>query len=275
MSAFDSIPGAIRDGDLILHFGSPSTEQRALAAGQALVPLGDRTLIEVTGPDRLTWLDSITSQSVARLAPAESTELLVLDPQGHVEHAAGVFDDGETAWLIADAADADRGPGFAPVHEHWQVQHLLKINGGFEILRRGHGYVLDYGKRDARAIMADPPVVTLASREQDYSDPYFAMVFPKVVRLMRDSTILVIVGYRLPSDDALIRFFLRQFAEEPEDGLGKVIFYLGPGDAEEKRQTIAEVFPAMERMEAPQLVTYDSGFDQFAQECLDLLGRRG
>ncbi|WP_167623678.1 SIR2 family protein [Paracoccus sp. AK26] len=167
------------------------------------------------------------------------------------------------------------GPGFAPVHEHWQVQHLLKINGGFEILRRGHGYVLDYGKRDARAIMADPPVVTLASREQDYSDPYFAMVFPKVVRLMRDSTILVIVGYSLPSDDALIRFFLRQFAEEPEDGLGKVIFYLGPGDAEEKRQTIAEVFPAMERMEAPQLVTYDSGFDQFAQECLDLLGRRG
>lgn len=107
MSGFDGIPGAIRDGELILHFGNPSTEQRALAAGAALVPLGDRTLIEVTGPDRLTWLDSITSQSVARLTSGESTELLVLDPQGHVEHAAAVVDDGETAWLIADAADAE------------------------------------------------------------------------------------------------------------------------------------------------------------------------
>lgn len=107
MSGFDSIEGAVRDGDLITHFGSPTTEQRALAAGAAVVPLGDRTLIEVTGPDRLTWLDSITSQSVARLAAGESTELLVLDPQGHVEHAAGVFDDGETAWLIADSGDAE------------------------------------------------------------------------------------------------------------------------------------------------------------------------
>lgn len=107
MSGFDSLPGAIRDGELITHFGNPSTEQRALAAGAALVPLGDRTLIEVTGPDRLTWLDSITSQALARLMPGESTELLVLDPQGHVEHAAGVFDDGQTAWLIADAADAE------------------------------------------------------------------------------------------------------------------------------------------------------------------------
>jgi hypothetical protein len=163
---------------------------------------------------------------------------------------------------------------FAPVHEHWRVQHLLKINGGFEILRQGSGYVLDYSERDSQAIMADPPIVTLASREQDYSDPYFKMVFPKVVRLMRDTTVLVIVGYSLPSDDALIRFFLRQFAEEPEDGLGKVIFYLGPGNEEHKRKIIAEVFPAMERMRAPHLVTYDQGFDEFARECLQHLGAR-
>ena len=96
MSGFDSLPGAIRDGELITHFGNPSTEQRALAAGAALVPLGDRTLIEVTGPDRLTWLDSITSQALARLMPGESTELLVLDPQGHVEHAAGNQDHDST-----------------------------------------------------------------------------------------------------------------------------------------------------------------------------------
>lgn len=31
-------------------------------------------------------------------------------------------------------------PNITPVHEHWLVQHLLKINGGFEILRHGGGY---------------------------------------------------------------------------------------------------------------------------------------
>ena len=100
------LPGAVRDGDVITHFGSPLVEQRRLAAGEALVPLADRTLIEVSGEDRLSWLDSITSQAVSRLEAGTSTELLVLDPQGRVEHAAAVFEDGTTAWLIADAGDA-------------------------------------------------------------------------------------------------------------------------------------------------------------------------
>ncbi|MFD5226624.1 YgfZ/GcvT domain-containing protein [Microbacterium sp. NPDC058342] len=107
MASFDALPGAVRDGDLITHFGNPMTEQRALAAGSAIVPLSDRTLIEVAGEDRLSWLDSITSQSLGRLRAGESTELLVLDPQGRVEHAAGVLDDGAAAWLIADAGDAE------------------------------------------------------------------------------------------------------------------------------------------------------------------------
>ena len=96
----------VADG-VIAHFGEPMREQRALAAGTAVAPLGDRTVIEVTGDDRLSWLDSITSQAVARLRGGDSTELLVLDPQGRVEHAAGVFEDGETTWLIADAGDAE------------------------------------------------------------------------------------------------------------------------------------------------------------------------
>lgn len=104
---FSELPGAVRGETGIDHFGDAFREQRRLATGDALVPLGDRAVIEVSGPDRLTWLDSITSQAVARLAPGVGTELLVLDPQGRVEHAAGVVDDGSSAWLIADAADAE------------------------------------------------------------------------------------------------------------------------------------------------------------------------
>lgn len=107
MTGFADVDGAVVTDEGIAHFGDAFREQRRLAAGEAFAPLGDRAVIEVAGPERLGWLDSITSQAVGHLAPGESTELLVLDPQGRVEHAAGVLDDGASTWLIADAADAE------------------------------------------------------------------------------------------------------------------------------------------------------------------------
>jgi folate-binding protein YgfZ len=105
-AAFAQLSGAVVEDGVLRHVGNPVAEQRELAAGRAVAVLGDRRVLTVTGEDRLTWLDSLTSQAVARLAPGESTELLVLDPQGRIEHAAAVVDDGATAWLLVDTADA-------------------------------------------------------------------------------------------------------------------------------------------------------------------------
>jgi len=105
MGVMDLAGAVVVDG-VLQHLGNPVAEQRALAAGTAVAVLGDRGVVAVTGEDRLSWLDSVSSQALRMLAPGVGTELLILDPQGHVEHAAGVVDDGETTWLIADAADA-------------------------------------------------------------------------------------------------------------------------------------------------------------------------
>lgn len=106
-SPFARVPGAVIDEFGVRHVGNPLSEQRSLVAGTAIAPLGDRAVLAVPGEDRLSWLDSLTSQSLTRLAPGESTELLVLDPQGHIEHAASVIDDGETTWLITDVTAAE------------------------------------------------------------------------------------------------------------------------------------------------------------------------
>jgi tRNA-modifying protein YgfZ len=87
------------------HYGNPLGEQKALAAGTAVVDLSNRNILTVTGPDRLTWLDSLTSQSVAGLKPGESSETLQLDPNGHLEFAIRIVDDGETAWLLVDEGE--------------------------------------------------------------------------------------------------------------------------------------------------------------------------
>ncbi len=106
LSVFADVPGAVVDEIGLQHLGNPLAEQRALAEGRAIAPLDDRRVLAVSGPGRLAWLDSLSSQALASLAPQESSELLILDPRGHVEHAASVLDDGETTWLIADADDA-------------------------------------------------------------------------------------------------------------------------------------------------------------------------
>ncbi|HEU5222354.1 MAG TPA: folate-binding protein [Candidatus Lumbricidophila sp.] len=110
-SPFLDLPGAVSesDGSVPAHYGNPLVEQRVLEAGRAVVDCSDRGVVTVTGDDRRSWLHSMASQALDRLAPAESTETLILDAHGHVEYAAHVVDDGETMWLIVD------GPAAAPL----------------------------------------------------------------------------------------------------------------------------------------------------------------
>ncbi|MEN9620203.1 MAG: hypothetical protein RL499_396 [Actinomycetota bacterium] len=104
-----ALPGAVamagvESAAVAAHYGDPMGEQRMLVAGRAIVDLSDRGVITVSGPDRLTWLDSLTSQSLAALAPGASAETLLLDPNGRLEHSIRVIDDGVTAWLLVEAS---------------------------------------------------------------------------------------------------------------------------------------------------------------------------
>ena len=101
-----AVPAAGPDDGVAWHYGDPTAEQRALVQGGAVVDLSHYGVVRVSGPDRLTWLNSITSQDLSELPPHTSTETLVLSPNGHVEHAAGVVDDGENTWLVTDGFDA-------------------------------------------------------------------------------------------------------------------------------------------------------------------------
>jgi folate-binding protein YgfZ len=68
------------------HHGDPYLEQRTLSEGLGAVDLSHRQIVRITGPDRLSWLHSLLSQHVVDLQAGQSTEALVLSPNGHVEH---------------------------------------------------------------------------------------------------------------------------------------------------------------------------------------------
>ena len=94
-----------RDAGVAAHYGNPMIKQRSLLAGRAIVDLSNMGVLSVSGPDRLTWLNSLTSQELRTLAPGDSTETLLLDPNGHLEYAIQVIDDGVETWLLVEAAE--------------------------------------------------------------------------------------------------------------------------------------------------------------------------
>lgn len=98
LSLHGAVSGDAPDSGVAAHYGAISAEQRRLVAGGTFVDLSHRDVVTITGPDRLTWLHSLTTQFLENLAPGVPTEVLLLSPQGRIEHGFSGVDDGETFW---------------------------------------------------------------------------------------------------------------------------------------------------------------------------------
>jgi len=129
------------------------------------------------------------------------------------------------------------------VFKHWLVQSLIKINGGFEIYKDANGFSVNYTTKSDEQLKKNAPVLIVPNREQDYTGIYFQTIFTKAIRVLQESKILVIVGYSLPEEDALLRLLIRQFAEENVDGSEKTIFYITPMTEQEQLDKLQSVFP--------------------------------
>ncbi len=120
-------PGAVAgdppDELVAAHYGDPLREQRSFddAVG-GFVDRSSRDVVTVTGPDRLSWLHSLTSQHLTDLTPGQGVEALVLSPHGHVEHHLAVLDDGETTWI-----DTERGSGASLVAFLDKMRFMLRV----------------------------------------------------------------------------------------------------------------------------------------------------
>lgn len=141
-----SRPGAVPaegiDSGVAAHYGDPYREQRRLAAGDAVVDLSHRPVIEISGPDRLSWLNDLTSQQLLGLAPGALTDTLVLSPQGHVEHHLALVDDGTVLRAHVE-------PGTAAALIAWldRMRFMLRVevadvSDAWAVLGSAHGWTL-------------------------------------------------------------------------------------------------------------------------------------
>jgi folate-binding protein YgfZ len=153
------LPGAVSadspDQEIAAHYGEPSQEQRALAPdgpGTAVVDRSNRGVIRVAGPDRLRWLHSLLSQHLEGLAPQQTTEALLLSPNGHVEHHLQLIDDGEAVWAHVEQGTA------APLVEFLdRMRFLLRV----EVADLTESYAVVTGNGDGSGL----PEGTLGLRD--------------------------------------------------------------------------------------------------------------
>ena len=144
-------PGAVAsapdgpDQAVPAHLGDPGREQAALAEGRAACALA-RDVVTVTGPDRLSWLTTLSSQVLTSLEPGDGgAETLLLDAQGHITHALAALDDGRTLWLVTEAGSGEELATFldsmrfmlrVEVTERPDVMALGALGEGLEALAR-------------------------------------------------------------------------------------------------------------------------------------------
>ena len=126
MSPLLELPGAVAadgiDAGVAAHYGSLHGEQAVLERREGFVDLSHRDVIRVSGPDRLTWLHSLTTQHLTDLPPRQWTGVLVLSPQGHVEHAFYGYDDGE-----AFVAHTEPGQAAALVEFLDRMRFMMRV----------------------------------------------------------------------------------------------------------------------------------------------------
>jgi folate-binding protein YgfZ len=88
-------------------FSNPLVEQREFLAGKSLIEL-EKSILKISGADRLTWLNDLFSQKLDDLVPGVSVEALWLDPQGHIVRDFHLIDDSESTWMITYTSGFDQ-----------------------------------------------------------------------------------------------------------------------------------------------------------------------
>ena len=110
ISPLMTTPGAVSaanpDSDVAAHYGDPSHEGRAIERSSAWVDRSNRGVVRVSGPDRLEWLNDLTSQLIRGLAPGVGTEALIMDARGRLKHHLSLVDDGGSTWIHTEPGDA-------------------------------------------------------------------------------------------------------------------------------------------------------------------------
>ena len=131
-------PGAVEaswpDEGVAGHYGDPLREQRAIEASAGIVDRSGRGVLRITGPDRLSWLHSLTTQQLEGLPAGAAAQALVLSPNGHIEHHLTLTDDGTAVWVHAEPGTAGALAEFLDSMRFMLRVEVADVSQGYAVL---------------------------------------------------------------------------------------------------------------------------------------------
>lgn len=155
-----SRPGAVAaedpDSAVAAHYGEPAREQRALAGAGAWVDRSNRGVVRVSGPDRLSWLHSLTSQYLEGLEPGRSTEALLLDPKGHIQHHMSIQNTEESVFMHVEPGGAAELAAFLDSRRFMLRVEVADATADYAMLTVGRA---DEGKLSLGGVLDEPAIV--------------------------------------------------------------------------------------------------------------------
>lgn len=111
------------DESVARHYGDPFQEQRLLASSTGRIDMSHKGVLRLSGPDRLVYLNSLTTQLLLDLKPGDSALTLNLNPQGFVLHELHVIEDGQFTWVITEPGTTDELLGY-----FIKMKFLMKVD---------------------------------------------------------------------------------------------------------------------------------------------------
>jgi hypothetical protein len=166
------LPGAVAaeapDDGVAAHYGNPHAEQRALAAGSGYVDLSHRGVVRIGGKERLSWLHSLLTQHLSELEPGVPTEALLLDPQGRIEHALYLVDDGEATWAHVE-------PGAAPALVAFLTKMRFLLDVDPQDVTADYAVLYETGPRTPDVLAREPVQFTDAAPGRELFLPRAAL----------------------------------------------------------------------------------------------------
>lgn len=128
-------------------FSDPANEYLALRREAGLCDLSHLGIVRATGPERVSFLQSILSQDLGQIEePGRFTESLLLSPKGKIEFGLWVFSRDEEIVLVTEAG---READLVAALNHWRIRvkcelseapdlGLLELRGPLAASRPGH-----------------------------------------------------------------------------------------------------------------------------------------
>ena len=161
LSLRGAVAGLSPDDGVASHYGDPFGEQRTALAGGAVVDRSHRGVLRVGGPERLTWLHSLTSQHLSELAPGVWTEALVLSPHGHVEHHLVLRDDGDATWIHVEPGTLPALQAYLESMKFWTEVDVADVSDQWAVLSviGGEDRLVERGALESAVSAAGLPLV--------------------------------------------------------------------------------------------------------------------